>query len=50
LKAAEHRGVHLVAMPTTGRHGFLDAVRGSTTSQVVARAPCPVLTLPLVGA
>jgi nucleotide-binding universal stress UspA family protein len=50
LKAAGDRGFQLVAMPTTGRHGFLDAARGSTTSRVVAHAPCPVLTLPLVGA
>lgn len=36
----------LVVMPTAGRHGFLDALRGSTTEQVIARASCPVLALP----
>jgi nucleotide-binding universal stress UspA family protein len=36
----------LIAMPTAGHHGFLDALRGSTTEQVLRRAPCPVLALP----
>ncbi len=36
----------LLVMPTAGRHGFLDALRGSTTEQVIQRAPCPVLALP----
>jgi hypothetical protein len=49
LSAAERVRADLIAMPTTGRHGFLDALRGSTTSRVVARATCPVLTLPLIG-
>ena len=50
LKEAELRKVDLIAMPTTGHHGFLDALRGSTTSRVLAHAPCPVLALPLIGA
>jgi nucleotide-binding universal stress UspA family protein len=33
-------------MPTAGRHGFLDALRGSTTEQVLHRAPCALLALP----
>jgi nucleotide-binding universal stress UspA family protein len=33
-------------MATAGRDGFLDALRGSTTEQVVREAPCPVLALP----
>ena len=36
----------LLVMPTAGRHGFLDALKGSTTEQAVIRAPCPVLSLP----
>ncbi len=36
----------LLVMPTAGKNGFLDALRGSTTEQVVQRAPCPVLALP----
>ena len=38
--------VDLIVMPTAGHHGFLDALRGSTTEQVLHRAPCPVLALP----
>lgn len=37
----------LLAMPTTGRHGFLDAIRGSTTERVVHNASCPVLAVPV---
>ena len=36
----------LIVMTTRGRHGFLDALRGSTTEQIVRRAPCPVLAVP----
>jgi nucleotide-binding universal stress UspA family protein len=35
-----------VAMATEGRQGFLDAIRGSVTEQVVCGAPCPVLAVP----
>lgn len=45
---AEAQACHaqLIAMPTSGRRGFLDGLRGSTTEPVVARAHCPVLALP----
>jgi nucleotide-binding universal stress UspA family protein len=36
----------LIAMPTDGRHGFLDALRGSTTERVLRQADCPLLALP----
>jgi len=36
----------LIAMPTDGRHGFLDALRGSTTERVLHQADCPLLALP----
>ena len=36
----------LLAMPTAGRHGFLDALTGSTTEQVLHKAVCPVLAVP----
>ncbi len=49
VRVAGERGVDVIAMPTVGGHGFVDGLRGSTTSRVIARAPCPVLTLPLVG-
>jgi nucleotide-binding universal stress UspA family protein len=35
----------IIAMPTAGHHGVLDALRGSTTERVIRHAPCPVLAL-----
>ncbi|MDX2157350.1 MAG: universal stress protein [Hyphomicrobiaceae bacterium] len=46
LEVASRIGADLIAMPTAGHQGYLDALRGSTTEQVVRRAPCPVLALP----
>ena len=46
LHEARSKSVDLIAMATAGRDGFLDALRGSTTEQVVREAPCPVLALP----
>jgi nucleotide-binding universal stress UspA family protein len=46
LAAAEELGSDLIAMTTRGQHGFLDALRGSTTQQIVRRAACPVLAVP----
>jgi nucleotide-binding universal stress UspA family protein len=39
----------LIAMPMVGRHGFLDALRGSMTERIVREATCPVLALPAVA-
>lgn len=50
LRVAEERSVDLIAVPTAGHHGFLDAFRGGTTSRLLAHAPCPVLALPLIVA
>jgi nucleotide-binding universal stress UspA family protein len=36
----------LIVMTTDGRHGFLDALRGSHSERVLRQAPCPVLVLP----
>jgi len=47
LKAAQELQADLIAMPTAGHHGFLDAMRGSTTERVLRRAPCPVLAVPV---
>lgn len=44
LEAAQD--TDLVVMATEGRHGFVDAMRGSVTEQVVRAAPCPVLAVP----
>jgi nucleotide-binding universal stress UspA family protein len=38
--------VDLIIMATEGRHGFIDAMRGSVTERVVRGAPCPVLAVP----
>ena len=46
LEAAEAQQADLIAMPTAGHQGFLDAVRGSTSERVLRHAPCPVLTIP----
>jgi nucleotide-binding universal stress UspA family protein len=42
---AELHAVDLVVMTTSGRHGFFDALRGSTTEQVVEHAHCPILAV-----
>ena len=46
LSAANSYLADLLVMPTAGRHGFLDVLRGSTTEQVLRRAPCSLLALP----
>ena len=43
---AAARASDLVVMATEGAHGIWDALRGSTTSQVVRGADCPVLAVP----
>ncbi len=45
----EAADAQLIAMPTRGRHGLLDALRGSTTERVLAEARVPVLALPVRG-
>jgi nucleotide-binding universal stress UspA family protein len=49
LRFARETAVDLIAMPTEGRHGFLDGLRGSTTERVLHEANCPVLTVPASG-
>jgi len=44
--AAEDVRANLIVMPTEGRHGVFDALRGSTTERVLRRARCPVLAVP----
>ena len=39
----------LIAMTTDGRHGFLDALRGSHSERVLRRTPCPLLAIPAGG-
>jgi nucleotide-binding universal stress UspA family protein len=47
LDAAKEWPADLIAMATAGHQGFMDALRGSTTEQIVRQAPCPVLAVPL---
>jgi nucleotide-binding universal stress UspA family protein len=49
VKSASDHQVDLIVMATEGHDGFLDALRGSTTEQVLRRAPCPVLAVPVRG-
>jgi nucleotide-binding universal stress UspA family protein len=49
LAVADECAADLLVMATQGHHGFLDALRGSTTERVVRHARCPVLGVP-VGA
>src|SRR5262249_15832419 len=46
LRIAQDHHADMIAMPTAGRDGFLDALRGSTTERVLRRAVCPVLAVP----
>jgi nucleotide-binding universal stress UspA family protein len=46
LAVAKETTADLIAMNTKGHHGFLDALRGSTTERVVGHARCPLLAVP----
>ena len=35
----------LLVMTTAGHHGFMDALRGSTTERVLRAIPCPLLAV-----
>ena len=47
VETARSMDVDAVALPTAGHHGFLDAIRGSTTERIVRQAPCAVLAVPV---
>jgi nucleotide-binding universal stress UspA family protein len=46
LAAADEVEADLIVMPTAGRAGVFDALRGSTTERVLRRAQCPLLAVP----
>jgi nucleotide-binding universal stress UspA family protein len=46
VKLAAAPPADLVVMTTAGHHGFLDALRGSTTERVLRRVGCPLLAIP----
>ena len=47
LEVAEEIDADLVVMSTAGHHGFLDALRGSTTERVLRKLSCPLLAVPM---
>lgn len=47
LNISEDRAADLIVMATQGHQGFLDALRGNTTEQVLREAPCPILAVPV---
>jgi len=49
LDAAKDKKADVIAMPTAGHHGFLDAMRGSTTEHVIRHSLCPVLAVPVLS-
>jgi nucleotide-binding universal stress UspA family protein len=46
LGVAGEIGADVIVMGTKGNQGFLDALRGSTTEQVLRRSQSPLLTVP----
>lgn len=46
---AEEIKADLIVMTTEGRHGFLDALRGSHSERVLHKTPCPLLAIPAGG-
>lgn len=46
LETARQVDANLIVMPTEGRSGFLDALRGSYSERVLRRTPCPLLAIP----
>jgi len=46
LQTAHGMEADLIVMSTEGPHGFLDALRGSTSEQVLRQCGCPLLAIP----
>ena len=47
VAAADEMGADLVVMVTEGPSSLIDALRGTTTENVLRRVACPVLTVPV---
>ena len=45
-ETASAKRAGLIVLTTEGRHGFLDALRGSHSERVLQQAPCPLLAIP----
>ena len=50
VRTASDMAADLIVMSTDGRHGFLDALRGSHSERVLRRTPCPLLAIPVEAA
>lgn len=50
VQMASSMASDLIVMSTDGRHGFLDALRGSHSERVLRRTPCPLLAIPVEAA
>jgi nucleotide-binding universal stress UspA family protein len=50
IQMASYMATDLIVMSTDGRHGFLDALRGSHSERVLRRTPCPLLAIPVEAA
>jgi nucleotide-binding universal stress UspA family protein len=50
VQMASYMATDLIVMSTDGRHGFLDALRGSHSERVLRRTPCPLLAIPVEAA
>lgn len=48
VAVAAECGAQLIAMPTAGRQGLFDALRGSTTERVLRESGLPLLAAPVV--
>ncbi len=46
LRVASDIPADLIVMGTQGHQGFLDALRGNTTEQVLRESTCPILAVP----
>ena len=46
LAVADLVQAELIVMPTAGRAGVFEALRGGTTERVLRQAPCPLLAVP----
>lgn len=49
VQTAREVEADLIVMSTDGRHGFLDALRGSHSERVLHESSCPLLAIPVGG-
>jgi len=47
LRVADEIDADLIVIPTEGRKGFIDALYGSTSEQVLRHSKCPTLSIPV---